>query len=89
MPILRSAKKALRQNLRRRARNKRIKEEIKKLIKEARSSGGKMKAEEVRQFLSRIFKVLDKAAKEGVIKQNTAARKKSRIAKFLQKVGAL
>jgi small subunit ribosomal protein S20 len=35
--------------------------------------------------LSKAFKAIDKAAKRGVIKKNTAARKKSRLAKALAK----
>lgn len=35
--------------------------------------------------LSLAYKAIDKAAKKGVIKKNAAARKKSRLAKFLSK----
>lgn len=35
--------------------------------------------------LSLAYKAIDKAAKRGVIKKNTAARKKSRLAKLLSK----
>lgn len=39
------------------------------------------KLEELKQISPAIYKALDKAAKVGVIKKNTAARRKSRIAR--------
>ena len=35
--------------------------------------------------LSSAYKAIDKAAKRGVIKKNTAARKKSRVAAFIKR----
>jgi ribosomal protein S20 len=43
------------------------------------------KIEEAKKLLPQIYKILDKAAKEKVIKKNTAARKKSRIAKAIER----
>jgi len=43
------------------------------------------KQEEAKKLLPQIYKILDKAAKTGLIKKNTAARKKSRIAKAIFK----
>lgn len=84
-PITKSAKKALRQSLRRRKRNLIYKEKIKKLIKEMKKLILEKKIEEAKNFLPQIYKSLDKAAKVGVIKKNTASRKKSRIAKLIEK----
>lgn len=86
MPITRSAKKALRQSLRRRAHNLRRKNKIKALIKEARSLVSAKKTEEAKKLLPQIYKILDKAAKENVIKKNTASRKKSRIAGLVNRL---
>ena len=36
-------------------------------------------------FLSQAYKAIDKAVKTGVLKKNTAARKKSRLARILLK----
>jgi len=36
--------------------------------------------------LSEAYKAIDKAAKRGVIKKNTAARKKSRLSKMITKI---
>jgi len=83
MPITRSAKKALRQNIKRRKRNLIYKKKMKGLIKEVRKLALEKKVEEAKKLLPQIYKALDKAAKIGVIKKNTAARKKSRITKLL------
>lgn len=85
MPITKSAKKALRQSIKRRVKNLTYKTEVKNLIKEIRVLVVEKKIEEIKKLLPQIFKALDKAAKVGVIKKNTAARKKSRLAKLLNK----
>lgn len=85
MPIIKSAKKALRQNIARRQRNVQRKDKIKRLIKEAKKLLAQKKFEEAKKLLPRIYKALDKTAKAGTIKKNTAARKKSRITKFINK----
>ncbi len=84
MPITKSAKKALRQSLRRKKRNLFYKEKIKKLIKEVRRLVSTKKIEDAKKLLPQVYKNLDKAAKVGVIKKNAAARKKSRIAKIIK-----
>lgn len=85
MPITKSAKKALRQNLRRRARNLQKKKKIKDLIKEIKRLVLEKKKEEAKKLLPQFYQVLDKAVKTGVIKKNTASRKKSRITKLINK----
>jgi len=107
MPITKSAKKALRQSKKRRARNIQKKEIIKKLLKEMKrlvssTSEKKVKEdkssfpaslsrnessaiEEAKKLLPQVYKLLDKAAKTGLIKKNAAARKKSRITKLINK----
>lgn len=85
MPITKSAKKALRQNLKRKARNLQKKQKIKNLLKEMRNLVSQKKIEEAKKLLPQVYKALDKAAKTGLIKKNSAARKKSRIAKLIFK----
>jgi len=46
------------------------------------------KAGEAREKLPAAYKAIDKAAKRGVIKGNTAARKKSRLSALIKKAGA-
>lgn len=84
MPITKSAKKALRQSLRRKIRNSQKLRKLKSLLKEVRNLVSQKKIEEAKNFLPKIYKTLDKAAKEGLIKKNTASRKKSRITKAIK-----
>lgn len=81
MTITKSAKKALRQSVKRRERNRKKKDKIKKTIKEIKGLIAQKKIKEAQKLLLFVYKALDKAAKTGVIKKNTADRKKSRIAK--------
>jgi len=78
-----SAKKRIRQNISRRANNRARKVQIKDQIKvftAALSGGDFTKAEtELRQVVRR----LDKVAAKGTIHKNTAARKRSRLARRL------
>ncbi len=104
MPITKSAKKALRQSLKRKVKNLQKKDKIKNLIKQVRSLVSQKKVkedkssfpaslsrdessaiEEAKKLLPEIYKALDKATKTGVIKKNTAARKKSRITKLISR----
>lgn len=85
MPITKSAKKALRQNIRRRKRNLIKKKAYKEAIKNYRHLLAENKTEEAKVSLSRVYKTLDKAAKTNVIAKNKAARLKSRLAKLLLK----
>ncbi len=83
MAITKSAKKSLRQNKRRRIRNLQKREKLKGLLKEVKVLISQKKIEEAKKLLPKVYKILDKAAKTGLIKKNTAARKKSRITKSL------
>jgi small subunit ribosomal protein S20 len=85
MAITKSAKKALRQSIRRKARNLVYREKIKSLLKEARNLVSQKKVEEAKSLIAKIYQALDKAAKKGVIKKNTASRKKSRILNLINK----
>ena len=85
MPITSSAKKALRQSARRRARNLVRQDAYKTAVKNFRKLVASKKLAEAREGLARVYKVLDKAAKTGVIKHNKASRLKSRLARLLTK----
>jgi len=85
MAITKSAKKALRQSLRRKVRNLVYREKMKSLLKEARVLVSQKKVEEAKSLIPKIYQALDKAAKKGVIKKNTASRKKSRILNLINK----
>ncbi len=85
MPITQSAKKALRQNVRRRLRNLGKKEAFKKAIRSYKKLLADKKLEEAGQKLSLVYKLLDKAAKTNVIKKNKASRLKSRLSQLMTK----
>ncbi len=85
MPITKSAKKALRQSEKKRIRNLRKKRHIKNLFKQIQKQVSSNKPEQALENLPKYYKALDKAAKTGLIKKNTAARKKSRAAKMSNK----
>lgn len=85
MPITKSAKKSLRQEQKRRKRNLAYKEIFRGLIKEMRILVSKNKKAEAKKLLPKVYKALDKASKEKVIKKNTADRKKSRLTKLIEK----
>ncbi len=86
MPNTKSAQKAMRQNIRRRARNLVRKDAVKSAIKEVRKLVAAGKASEAAEALKKAMAALDKATKRGVVHKNTASRKKSRMAKAIGKL---
>ena len=82
-PIAKSAKKALRQSKKRRARNIRTLRSIRKLLKETDALVLEKKTDRLKEILPKVYKALDKAAKTGLMKENTVSRKKSRITKAI------
>ncbi|MCD5397192.1 MAG: 30S ribosomal protein S20 [Candidatus Pacebacteria bacterium] len=86
MPITKSAKKALRQNKTRRVRNLQKKKKIKLLFKKVVDLSKQKKEKQAQEILPQYYKALDKAVKTGLIKKNTASRKKSRLTKAINKI---
>ena len=84
MPIIRAAKKDLRQSAKRKTRNLERKKEMKEFIKKIKDLSVQGKTNEARELLSDANKIIDKAAKAGLIKANTASRKKSRISRIIK-----
>jgi small subunit ribosomal protein S20 len=80
MPIIESAKKALRVSNRKKLVNdvyrKKLKETTKAVMKAVKTDKA-----EAKKLLSKAYQAIDKAAKRGVIKKNTASRRKSRLSK--------
>lgn len=75
MPIIKSAKKAARQALKRKTKNEGIKRDIKVALKDFRNKPDAKK-------LAKYQSELDKAVKKDLLKKNTASRKKANAAKF-------
>ena len=80
MPQIKSRKKDLRQARARHDRNVEVRRRTRLAVRAAREAGDPS-GEEVAQ----AYKALDKAAKRGVIHPRTAARRKSRLLKRLQR----
>ena len=87
MAITKSAKKAHRASLRKRVFNVRRKralttatKSVKKLVAASDVSGAE-------KSLSAAYKAIDKAAKRGIIKKNTASRKKARLVASIRRAG--
>jgi len=86
MPNTKSAAKAMRQSLRRRTHNLKVKDSFKTAVKQVKKLIAAGKKSEAEQALKQAASALDKAAKTHVIHKNNASRKKSRLAKALAKL---
>ena len=86
MPIKDAGKKAMRSDVKKRVKNLRRSRTLKGLVKEVKgyiSAGDKKKAQEK---MPQVQKAIDKATKAGVLKKNTASRKKSRLSSAIKKI---
>ena len=82
MPITRNAKKALRVADRKRAVNERVKKTLKEGSKKVEKLAAAKEWKQATASLPAAYSAIDKAAKKGVIKKNTAARKKARLSRI-------
>ncbi|MBX9765155.1 30S ribosomal protein S20 [Patescibacteria group bacterium] len=87
MAITKGAKKAHRASERKRVFNLRRKRAMAESLKGARGAAGKDRAAQS-EALKTAYRAIDKALKRGVIKKNTAARKKARLSALLKKSSA-
>lgn len=85
MPITKGAEKAHRASLRKHVYNVRRKTAMSDTVKKMRKLIATGSIKEAESMLPEVYKVIDKAAKRGVIKENTAARKKSRLVAAINK----
>jgi len=85
MAIKESAKKALRQSEKRRARNITYKNKLKKLVKETRLLVSQKNIDGAKKLFPKVCQAFDKTAKVGIIKKNTASRRKSRLSLLINK----
>ena len=86
MPITTSAKKALRSSSRKKDFNSNKKELLNKAIKNIKKLVSEKKLKEAKAFMSEVQKIIDKSVKTGLLKKNTASRKKSRISALIKKL---
>ena len=78
---IKSQIKRNRQNVKRRLRNRAVRSELNTRTKAALTAAEQGDEQEASQALSDAMKRIDKAAAKGVIHKNTAARRKSRLAR--------
>ena len=83
MPITQSAKKALRGSMKKKMVNDRrikaMKDGIKRVEKLVKTD-----VKEAVKSLSAAYAAIDKATKKGVLKKNTASRRKAKLAKLIK-----
>jgi len=88
MPNITAAKKSLRADARKRIFNDRKRRLMRENIKSFRKLVESKKLVEAQALLPNVYKMIDKASKVGILKDNTASRKKSVLARFLARSSA-
>ncbi len=86
MPATKSARKRLKTDKKKRARNIKVKKSVKAPIKLLNQTIELKKEKEAKEVLLKASSALDRAAAKGVIHRNTAGRKKSRLARKVNKL---
>lgn len=81
MPNIKSAKKRMRQSIKRTARNRVRKEKLKKAVRAFRGALAVGEGNVVGEELKKVSRAIDKAKVKGILHKNTANRRKSRLAK--------
>jgi small subunit ribosomal protein S20 len=87
VPKIKSAKKRLRKSREQRLRNQAVKSQVKTAVRAARAvidTG----AEHAQASVRDAHRIIDKAAAKGVLHPNSAARRKSRLARRAHKASA-
>ena len=85
MPNIKSAKKRLRQNEKKRLQNRQKKSSIRTAEKAIRKNVESKNWEEAESHYRIFSKLIDRAAKINIFHKNTASRKKSRLALLINK----
>jgi small subunit ribosomal protein S20 len=86
MPIIKSAKKRMRQDIRRRADNRQRRSTLRTAIRRLREAIEAGDTATVKTRWSETQGLLDRTARLGIIHPNAAARTKSRLARRIQKL---
>ena len=88
MPNIKAEEKSLRQNVKRRARNRLNILPIRTLNKEIVTAYEAKDKEKAEKLYSEYVVLIDKSARKGIVKKTSAARKKSRLRLMLNKLTA-
>ena len=87
MPNKRNAEKALRQSQKRQQRNDNIRHSMYDIKRKIKKAVDENSTEGLAELLKQAQEILDKAAKNNIIKKNAASRKKSSLTKMVNKKG--
>ena len=85
MPITKGAKKTIRADANKRVFNVRRSSAMKDIVKDIKKAIAKGDKKVAEELVPKAYKAIDKAQKSGIIKKNTAARKKSRLVAAIKK----
>ena len=88
MPNIESAKKRMRQTVKRTARNRVRKEKLKKAIKTFKAALAGGDAPAVNDGLKKVSAAIDKAKVKGILHKNTASRRVSRLARAANRIAS-
>lgn len=86
MPQTKSAAKELRKAKKRQGQNSVLKNKLKAQVKSLKRFIAEKKTAETKKAIGLAHQIIDKAAKKGIIKKNTASRQKSRLTKLANKL---
>ncbi|MDP9801699.1 small subunit ribosomal protein S20 [Arcanobacterium wilhelmae] len=87
MANIKSQKKRIKTNEKRRVRNQGYKSELRTLVRKTREAIAAGDAEKAADELKVASRKLDKAVSKGIIHKNQAANRKSKLAKQVAKLG--
>jgi small subunit ribosomal protein S20 len=85
MPNITAAKKSMRADKKKRSFNDRRRRAMKETVKAYKALIAEGKTAEAQEMVAPLYKSIDKATKRGVLKKNTASRKKSRLVAMLKR----
>lgn len=88
MPVIKSAKKRVETNEKRRSHNLTIKSAMRTAVKNFENQVKANNVEDAKKAYTDAAEKLDKAARKGIIHKNKAARHKSQLAKQLNDLSA-
>ena len=86
MANIKSAKKRILTAERNHDRNVAFKSAVKTAVKKVLESAAAKNQDAVKESLSNVYKLCDKGVSKGIFHKNTAARKKSRLTKAVNKL---
>lgn len=86
MANLKSSLKDIKRNAKRRLRNRSAKSAMKTFIKKAKEAAATGDVEAIKQALAQACSAIDKTAERGIIHKNQAARRKSRLMRYVNQI---